>query len=109
MAVEWKYPWEVDMRWRYIPGKNWTIGQTMEKWQNILNSVYPGQSIRIAPKLIQICRYENGDSMGFYQITAEQLIEGIPMIGAIASSQAENHFTVPYTNLENIRLLADPH
>ena len=41
MAVEWKYPWEVDMRQRYIPGKNWTIEQTMEKWQNILNSVYP--------------------------------------------------------------------
>lgn len=58
MAVEWKYPWEVDMRWRYIPGKNWTIGQTMEKWQNILNSVYPGQSIRIARKRIQICREE---------------------------------------------------
>ena len=109
MAVEWKYPWEVDMRQRYIPGKNWTIEQTMEKWQNILNFVYPGQSIRIAPKRIQICRYENGDSTGFYQITAEQLIEGIPMIGAIASSQAENHFTVPYTNLENIRFLADPH
>ena len=52
MAVEWKYPWEVDMQQRYIPGKNWTIGQTMEKWQNILNFVYPGQSIRIAPKRI---------------------------------------------------------
>ena len=90
-------------------GKNWTIEQTMEKWQNILNFVYPGQSIRIAPKRIQICRYENGDSTGFYQITAEQLIEGIPMIGAIASSQAENHFTVPYTNLENIRFFADSH
>ena len=100
MAVEWKYPWEVDMRQRYIPGKNWTIEQTMEKWQNILNFVYPGQSIRIAPKRIQICRYENGDSTGFYQITAEQLIEGIPMIGAIASSQAENHFTVPYTKTD---------
>lgn len=100
MAVEWKYPWEVDMRQRYIPGKNWTIGQTMDKWQNILNFVYPGQSIRIAPKRIQICRYENGDSTGFYQITAEQLIEGIPMIGAIASSQAENHFTVPYTKTD---------
>lgn len=109
MAVEWKYPWEVDMRQHYIPGKNWTIEQTMEKWQNILNFVYPGQSIRIAPKRIQICRYENGDSTGFYQITAEQLIEGIPMIGAIASSQAENHFTVPYTNLENIRFFADSH
>ena len=72
----------------------------MEKWQNILNSVYPGQSIRIAPKRIQICRYENGDSMGFYQITAEQLIEGIPMIGAIASSQAENHFTEPFTKTD---------
>ena len=46
---------------------------------------------------------------GFYPITAEQLIEGIPMIGAIASSQAENHFTVPYTNLENIRFFADSH
>ena len=80
MAVEWKYPWEVDMRQRYIPGKNWTIEQTMEKWQNILNFVYPGQSIRIAPKRIQIYRYENGDSTGFYQITAEQLIEGIPII-----------------------------
>lgn len=67
MAVEWKYPWEVDMRQRYIPGKNWTIEQTMEKWQNILNFVYPGQSIRIAPKRIQICRYEDGDSTGFYQ------------------------------------------
>jgi len=100
MAVEWKYPWEVDMRQRYIPGKNWTIEQTMEKWQNILNFVYPGQSIRIAPKRIQICRYENGDSTGFYQITAEQLIEGIPMIGAIASSQAENHFTVPFTKTD---------
>lgn len=100
MAVEWKYPWEVDMRQRYIPGENWTIGQTMEKWQNILNFVYPGQSIRIAPKRIQICRYESGDSTGFYQIRAEQLIEGIPMIGAIASSQAENHFTVPYTNTD---------
>ena len=100
MAVEWKYPWEVDMLQRYIPGKNWTIGQAMEKWQNILNSVYPGQFIRIAPKQIQICRYENGDSTGFYQIRAEQLIEGIPMIGAIASSQAENHFTVPYTNTD---------
>ena len=109
MAVEWKYPWEVDMRQRYIPGKNWTIEQTMEKWQNILNFVYPGQSIRIAPKRVQICRYENGDSTGFYQITAEQLIEGIPMSGAIASSQAENHFTVPYTNLENIRFFADFH
>lgn len=32
MAVEWKYPWEVDMRHRYVPGKNWTIEQTMEKW-----------------------------------------------------------------------------
>ena len=31
------------------PGKNWTIEQTMEKWQNILNFVCPGQSIRIAP------------------------------------------------------------
>lgn len=100
MAVEWKYPWEVDMRHRYVPGKNWTIEQTMEKWQNILNFVYPRQSIRIAPKRIQICRYENGDSTGFYQITAEQLIEGIPMIGAIASSQAENHFTVPYTKTD---------
>lgn len=100
MAVEWKYPWEVDMRQRYIPGKNWTIEQTMEKWQNILSFIYPGQSIRIAPKRIQICRYENGDSTGFYQITAEQLIEGIPMIGAIASSQAENHFTVPYTKTD---------
>lgn len=72
-------------------------------------TVQAGQSIRIAPKRIQICRYENGDSTGFYQITAEQLIEGIPMIGAIASSQAENHFTVPYTNLENIRFFADSH
>ena len=96
MAVEWKYPWEVDMLQCYIPGKNWTIEQTMMKWQNILNFVYPGQSIRIAPKRIQICRYENDSSAGFYQITAEQLIEGIPMIGTIASSQAENHFTVPY-------------
>ena len=31
MAVEWKYPWEVDMRQRYIPGKNWTIGQTITR------------------------------------------------------------------------------
>ena len=31
------------------------------------------------------------------------------MIGAIASSQAENHFTVPYTNLENIRFFTDSH
>lgn len=100
MAVEWKYPWEVDMRLRYIPGNNWTIGQTMEKWQNILSFIYPGQSIRIAPKRIRICRCENGDSTGFYQITAEHLIEGIPMIGAIASSQAENHFTVPYTKTD---------
>ena len=100
MTVEWKYPWEVDMRQRYIPGTNWTIGQTMEKWQNILSFIYPGQSIRIAPKRIRICRCENGDSTGFYQITAEQLIEGIPMIGAIASSQAENYFTVPYTKTD---------
>ena len=63
-------------------------------------TVQAGQSIRIAPKRIQICRYENGDSTGFYQITAEHLIEGIPMIGAIASSQAENHFTVPYTKTD---------
>ena len=97
------------MRQRYIPGKNWTIEQTMKKWQNILSFIYPRQSIRIAPKRIQIRRYENGDSTGFYQITAEQLIEGIPMIGAIASSQAENHFTVPYTNLKNIRFFADSH
>lgn len=63
-------------------------------------TVQAGQSIHIAPKRIQICRYENGDSTGFYQITAEQLIEGIPMIGAIASSQAESHFTVPYTKTD---------
>ena len=96
MAVEWKYPWDVDMLQCYIPGKNWTIEQTMTKWQNILNFVYPVQSVRIAPKRVRICRYENDGSAGFYQITAEQLIEGIPMIGAIASSQAENYFTVPY-------------
>ncbi len=45
----------------YIPGKNWTIEQTMENG-NILNFVYPGQSIRIAPKRDYLTRNRfNGD------------------------------------------------
>ena len=96
-----RYPWEMDLSESVIRNGNQTVEQVMNNWQELIDAMYPGRDYTIAPKWIRIYGYTQMDSdeadegNGHYLITAEQVIGGLPVFGAIYSY---GDFQLPYAS-----------
>ena len=96
-----RYPWEMDLSESVIRNGNQTVEQVMNNWQGLIDAMYPGRDYTIAPKWIRIYGYTQMDSdeadegNGHYLITAEQVIGGLPVFGAIYSY---GDFQIPYAS-----------
>ena len=86
-----RYPWEIDLSESVIRNGNQTVEQVMDNWQKLIDAMYPDRNYTIAPKQIRIYGYtqmdhdEADEGSGHYLITAEQVIRGLPVFGAIYS------------------------
>lgn len=93
-----------------------TVAEAMSIWQNHIDACYPGRNLVIQPKRItingSILSSETGDSRtdkrdGWMEIRAEQVIGGLPIMGPIASFDAENNFRIPYTGSSETNMISD--
>lgn len=110
--IDYRYPWELDMDSSYIRGGDQTVAQAMAAFQHVIDEAYPNKGYTIAPKRIAIhgstTLDEPGDGRnGYYDIRAEQLMNGIPMIGAISSFDGDNNFHVAYCSTQETNRIAD--
>lgn len=104
--IDYRYPWELDMDSSYIRGGDQTVAQAMAAFQHVIDEAYPNKGYTIAPKRIAIhgstTLDEPGDGRnGYYDIRAEQLMNGIPMIGAISSFDGDNNLLLHSGNEPN--------
>ena len=98
---DYRYPWELDMNSSYIRGGTQTVAEAMACFQHVIDEAYPNKGYMIAPKRIAIhgstaIDGENNGGKGYYTIRAEQVVNGIPMIGALCSTLGDNSFRVAY-------------
>ena len=85
----------------YIRGGTQTVAEAMACFQHVIEEAYPNKGYTIAPKRIAIhgstaIDGENNGGKGYYTIRAEQVVNGIPMIGALCSTLGDNSFRVAY-------------
>lgn len=103
------YPWDEALDGPIVRGSDQTVAEAMAVWQGLIDALYPDQGFVIQPKQITARgstlaraiptneypeKYLTRD--GAYEIRAEQLIGGIPMIGAISSMMGDNDFRLPH-------------
>ena len=110
--IDCRYPWELDMDGSYIRGGSQTVAQAMAVFRHVIDEAYPNKGYEIAPKRIAIhastAMDEPGDGRnGYYDICAEQLMNGIPMIGAISSLDGHNNFHVAYGSTSETNRIVD--
>ena len=85
------YPWEIDPDTAYVRDSDITLNEAMRLWHEDLALCYPGEDFVIRPTLVQFGgstlavnstqkNKRTGDIVIEY---AEQLIDGIPLMGAI--------------------------
>ena len=85
------YPWEIDPDAAYVRDSDITLNEAMRLWHEDLALCYPGEDFVIRPTLVQFGgstlavnstqkNKRTGDIVIEY---AEQLIDGIPLMGAI--------------------------
>lgn len=100
---DYRYPWELDMDSTYIRGGDQTVAQAMACFQRVIDEAYPNKGYTIAPKRIAIhgstaVDGQSNGGKGYYTIRAEQLMNGIPMLGALCSTIGDNNFRVAYAS-----------
>lgn len=109
------FPWMIDPDQPCMRGSDQTLGEAMVLWAKDIALCYPEGEYVIAPKwivvrgstLVENEKDEKRD--GYFKLTAEQILGGIPVFGAIASRNVGSIFSVDYvstpgTNRESDRL-----
>ena len=109
---DYRYPWELDMNSSYIRGGTQTVAEAMACFQHVIDEAYPNKGYMIAPKRIAIhgstaIDGENNGGKGYYTIRAEQVVNGIPMIGALCSTLGDNSFRVAYGSTPETNRIAN--
>lgn len=109
---DYRYPWELDMNSSYIRGGTQTVAEAMACFQHVIDEAYPNKGYTIAPKRIAIhgstaIDGENNGGKGYYTIRAEQVVNGIPMIGALCSTLGDNSFRVAYGSTPETNRIAN--
>ena len=109
---DYRYPWELDMNSSYIRGGTQTVAEAMACFQHVIDEAYPNKGYMIAPKRIAIhgstaIDGENNGGKGYYTIRAEQVVNGIPMIGALCSTLGDNSFRVAHGSTPETNRIAN--
>ena len=109
---DYRYPWELDMDSTYIRGGDQTVAQAMACFQRVIDEAYPNKGYTIAPKRIAIhgstaVDGQSNGGKGYYTIRAEQVMNGIPMFGALCSTIGDNSFRVAYASSPETNRIAN--
>ena len=109
---DYRYPWELDMDSTYIRGGDQTVAQAMACFQSVIDEAYPNTGYTIAPKRIAIhgstaVDGQSNGGKGYYTIRAEQVMNGIPMFGALCSTIGDNSFRVAYASSPETNRIAN--
>ena len=109
---DYRYPWELDMDSAYIRGGDQTVAQAMACFQSVIDEAYPNKGYTIAPKRIAIhgstaVDGQSNGGKGYYTIRAEQVMNGIPMFGALCSTIGDNSFRVAYASSPETNRIAN--
>jgi len=105
------FPWMLDPDEPCLRNSELTLGEVMRLWREDIGRIYPEGEFDIAPKTIavrgstltdQIAKGKEGKRNGFFEISAEQLIGGVPVFGAIASHLGSSAFAIMFTNTQAI-------
>ncbi len=109
---DYRYPWELDMDSTYIRGGDQTVAQAMACFQSVIDEAYPNKGYTIAPKRIAIhgstaVDGQSNGGKGYYTIRAEQVMNGIPMFGALCSTIGDNSFRVAYASSPETNRIAN--
>ena len=109
---DYRYPWELDMDSAYIRGGDQTVAQAMACFQRVIDEAYPNKGYTIAPKRIAIhgstaVDGQGNGGKGYYTICAEQVMNGIPMFGALCSTIGDNSFRVAYASSPETNRIAN--
>lgn len=109
---DYRYPWELDMDSTYIRGGDQTVAQAMACFQSVIDEAYPNKGYAIAPKRIAIhgstaVDGQSNGGKGYYTIRAEQVMNGIPMFGALCSTIGDNSFRVAYASSPETNRIAN--
>ena len=96
----------------YIRGGTQTVAEAMACFQHVIDEAYPNKGYMIAPKRIAIhgstaIDGENNGGKGYYTIRAEQVVNGIPMIGALCSTLGDNGFRVAHGSTPETNRIAN--
>lgn len=109
---DYRYPWELDMDSTYIRGGDQTVAQAMACFQSVIDEAYLNKGYTIAPKRIAIhgstaVDGQSNGGKGYYTIRAEQVMNGIPMFGALCSTIGDNSFRVAYASSPETNRIAN--
>lgn len=109
---DYRYPWELDMDSTYTRGGDQTVAQAMACFQSVIDEAYPNKGYTIAPKRIAIhgstaVDGQSNGGKGYYTIRAEQVMNGIPMFGALCSTIGDNSFRVAYASSPETNRIAN--
>ena len=86
------FPWEIDMDKPSLRGSDLTINEAMRLWKEDIDMCFPEDDFAIQPKTIIVYgstltdktgtgkKYKN---TGHYTIEAEQVVNGVPLMGGI--------------------------
>lgn len=105
------FPWMIDPDEPCLRNSGLTLGEVMHLWRADIERIYPEDEYVVEPKTIAVrgstltdrtAKGKEGKSDGYFEISAEQLIGGVPVFGAIASHLGSSAFAVAFTNTQAI-------
>ena len=100
-------PWQIDPQQPCIRNSDLTFNDAMRLWQEDIDMCFPDDDFVIQPTTIiargstltdKTGKGKEYKRDGYMMITAEQVIEGFPIIGGIIHEFGASHFAVKFTS-----------
>ena len=94
------FPWQIDMDKPSLRGSELTVNEAMRLWKADIDMCFPEDDFVIQPKTIEVYgsiltdkagegkKYKN---TGHYVINADQLVDGVPLMGGIMNVGASDY------------------
>ena len=113
--VTYHFPWQIDMDKPSLRGSDLTVSEAMRLWKEDIDMCFPEDDFVVQPKTIgvygSILTDKTGTGKGYkntghYVIRAEQVVNGVPLMGGIINVGASD-YSVMYTSTQETNRVID--
>ncbi|MGN0774132.1 MAG: hypothetical protein ACI4MP_10150 [Candidatus Ventricola sp.] len=99
------FPWQLDLNLPSMRNSELTVNQAMRLWQEDIDMCFPEDNFEIQIKTIEVHGSTLTDkagkgktykNTGHYTISAEQVVDGVPLFGAIMNDVGASNYSVMF-------------